>query len=101
MASVTLPALPARRSSDLSRAVTSIAGVMLAPATVLVGCTVNTSVPALPAVMLKPELVPVRSELHTARVQPLRDFVSRLLPDKANPPVAAWVAVLDKTPPDG
>jgi len=36
---------------------------MLAPETVLVGCTVNTSVPALPAVMVKPALVPVRLPL--------------------------------------
>src|SRR5437763_1682468 len=42
-----------------SRAVTSTAGVMLPPATVLVGCTVNTRVAAVPAVTLNAELVPV------------------------------------------
>jgi len=59
MASVTLPVNPVAVLPFASRAVTSTAGVMLAPATVLVGCTVNTSVPALPAVMLKAVLVPV------------------------------------------
>src|SRR2546425_189721 len=63
MASVTLPVNPVAVLPFASRAVTSTAGAMLAPATVLVGCTVNTSVPALPAVMLKPALGPVRPPL--------------------------------------
>src|SRR5205807_7296915 len=54
MASVTLPVNPVAVFPFASWAVTSTAGVMLPPATVLVGCTVNTRVAALPAVMLKP-----------------------------------------------
>ena len=63
MASVTLPVNPVAVFPFASWAVTSTAGVMLAPATVLVGCTVNTRVAALPAVMLKPALVPARLPL--------------------------------------
>src|SRR5438046_9949757 len=63
MARVTLPVKPVAVFPFASRAVTSIAGVMLAPATVLVGCTVNTRVAALPAVTLQPELVPARLPL--------------------------------------
>src|SRR3989442_109609 len=63
IASVTLPVNPVAVFPFASWAVTSTAGAMLAPATVLVGCTVNTSVAALPAVMLKPALVPARLPL--------------------------------------
>src|SRR5207253_1414158 len=59
MASVTLPVNPVAVFPFASWAVTSTAGAMLAPATVLVGCTVNTRVAALPAVMLNAALVPV------------------------------------------
>src|SRR2546422_977989 len=57
--SVTLPVNPVTVFPFASWAVTSTAGAMLAPATVLVGCTVNTRVAALPAVMLNAALVPV------------------------------------------
>src|SRR5207253_1847070 len=63
MASVTLPVNPVAVLPLASRAVTSTAGVIAPPATVLVGCTVNTRVAALPAVMLKPALVPARLPL--------------------------------------
>src|SRR5436190_17131474 len=56
MARVTLPVKAVAVFPFASRAVTSTAGVMLPPATVLVGCTENTRVAALPAVMLKPVL---------------------------------------------
>jgi len=59
IARVTLPVKPVAVLPFASRAVTSTAGVMLPPATVLVGCTVNTSVAAVPAVILKAVLVPV------------------------------------------
>src|SRR5438309_3083715 len=59
MASVTLPVNPVAVLPFASRAVTSTAGAMLAPATVLVGCTVNTRVAAVPAVTLNAALVPV------------------------------------------
>src|SRR5947199_82882 len=67
-ARVTFPVNPVAVFLLASRAVTCTAGVIVAPAVVLVGCTVNTSVPALPAVMLKPELVPVRVPLPAVRV---------------------------------
>src|SRR6266550_6101806 len=86
VASVTLPVNPVAVLLLASRAVTctagviaapadvvlgctentscvAVPGVMLPPATVLVGCTVNTRVAALPAVMLKPALVPARLPL--------------------------------------
>src|SRR5438094_764778 len=63
MASVTLPVNPIADRKCAVQAMTSVVGVRLGPATVLVGCTVNTSVPALPAVMLKPALAPVRPPL--------------------------------------
>src|SRR2546423_1554444 len=56
-ASVASPANPVALLPFASRAVTSSAGVILAPAAVLVGCTVNTRVAALPAVMLNAVLV--------------------------------------------
>src|SRR5438034_602391 len=59
IASVTLPVNPVTVFPFASWAVTSTAGAMLAPATVLVGCTVNTSVAAVPAVILNAVLVPV------------------------------------------
>src|SRR6266513_2038821 len=59
MARVTVPVKPVAVFPFASRAVTSTAGVMLPPATVLVGCTVNTRVAALPAVTLNAVLVPV------------------------------------------
>src|SRR3989441_121583 len=101
MASVTLPVNAVAVFPFASRAVTSMAGVMLAPATVLVGCTVNTSVPALPAVMLKPELIPVRLPLLAVRVYPVPVLSIDSPGNVATPPDAAWVAVPDKTPPDG
>src|SRR2546425_992667 len=72
MASVTLPVKPVAVLPFASRAVTSIAGVMLAPATVLVGCTVNTRVAAVPAVILNAVLVPVAGPVALAvRVYPV------------------------------
>src|SRR6266550_2179991 len=59
MASVTLLVNPVAVFPFASWAVTSTAGAMLPPATVLVGCTVNTSVAAVPAVILNAVLVPV------------------------------------------
>src|SRR5437762_2871141 len=59
IATVIFPVNPVAVFPLASWAVTSTAGVMLAPATVLVGCTVNTSVAAVPAVILNAVLVPV------------------------------------------
>src|SRR5437870_12519274 len=98
MASVTLPVKPVAVLPFASRAVTSIAGVMLAPATVLVGCTVNTSVPALPAVMLKPALAPVRPPLLAVSRSEERRVGNESRERVATPPDPAWVAVADKAP---
>src|SRR5437762_2396279 len=60
-ATVTWPAQPAAASPFRSRAVTCSAGVIAAPAAVLVGWTVNPSCVAAPAVMLNgAEVVPLR-----------------------------------------
>src|SRR5256884_9708833 len=59
MASVTLPVNPVAVLLLASRAVTSTAGVMPPPAAVVLGCTENTSVAALPAVVLKAAQLPV------------------------------------------
>src|SRR6266576_1691892 len=56
-ASVTLPVNPVAVLPCASRAVTCTAGVIGAPAVVLVGWTVNASCAAVPGVMLKPALV--------------------------------------------
>src|SRR5712691_6986284 len=57
IAAVTLPVNPVAVLPSASRAVTCTAGVIVAPAVVLVGCTVNTSWLAVPAATLKPALV--------------------------------------------
>src|SRR2546422_11346203 len=51
--SVTLPVNPVATLPNASRAVTSTAGVMVAAAAVLVGCTVNTSCDAAAGGVLK------------------------------------------------
>ena len=59
MASVTLPVNPVAVLLLASRAVTCTAGVIVAPAVVLLGYTENTSCVAVPAVILNAVLVPV------------------------------------------
>src|SRR6266480_3754546 len=59
MASVTLPVNPVAVLLLASRAVTCTAGVIAAPADVVLGCTENTSCVAVPAVILNAVLVPV------------------------------------------
>src|ERR1051325_5882429 len=57
IARVTAPANPVATLPNASRAVTSTAGVMVSPATVVVGWTVNTSCDAAAGVMVKVRLV--------------------------------------------
>src|SRR5438445_10019977 len=64
MASVTLPVNPVAVLLLASSAVTCTAGVIAAPADVLLGCTENTSCVAVPAVMLNAVLV--GSEAHAS-----------------------------------
>src|SRR5882724_9952626 len=102
MASVTLPVNPVAVFPFASWAVTSTAGAMLAPATVLVGCTVNTSVAAVPAVILNAALVPVAGPVALAvSVYPVPTLSIDRPVNVATPPDAAWVAVPDNAPPDG
>src|SRR5207244_13343019 len=56
-ATVTVPVNPVAVFPCASCAVTWTAGVIAAPAVVLLGCTLNTSWLAVPAVILKPPLV--------------------------------------------
>src|SRR6266550_2528192 len=59
--SVTPPVNPVARLPKESYAVTSTAGVMVAPAVVVVGCTVNTSWDAAAGEIVKVRLVTPRS----------------------------------------
>src|SRR5438046_10218104 len=59
IATVTFPVNPVAVLLLASSAVTCTAGVIAAPADVLLGCTENTSCVAVPAVILNAALVPV------------------------------------------
>jgi hypothetical protein len=85
-----------------SRAVTWIAGVIVAPAASLVGCTVNASWVADDDVMSKATLVACVSPDAVARnVYPV-PALSMLSPEKmATPATAPTVVVPDRTPPAG
>src|SRR2546430_10340661 len=75
IASVTLPVNPVATLPKASRAVTSTAGVMVAPAVVLVGCTVNTSWDAAAGEIVNVRLVTPRSPAdEKVRVQPVPTF---------------------------
>src|SRR5437773_11145217 len=100
MASVTLPVKAVAVLPFASRAVTSTAGVILPPATVLVGCTVNTRVAALPAVILNAVLVPVAGPVALAVRVYAVPKIGRASPrEVAAPPEAARAAVQERTPP--
>src|SRR5437762_610578 len=68
IATVTFPVNPVAVFPLASWAVTWTAGVIAAPAVVVLGCTAKTSWVAAPAVMLNPALVPVRPPLLTPSV---------------------------------
>src|SRR5438046_6014538 len=65
-ARVTFPVNPVAVLLLASRAVTCTAGVIVAPAVVLLGCTENTSCVAVPAVILNTALVPVAAPVALA-----------------------------------
>src|SRR5919108_3953754 len=65
-ATVMLPVKPVAVFPCASWVVTCTAGVIAAPAAVLVGCTLNTSCVAVPAVMLKAALAAVAKPLALA-----------------------------------
>src|SRR5205814_2028154 len=100
MASVTLPVNPVAVLPLASWAVTSTAGVILAPAAVLVGSTDNTRLEALTAVVLSVGLVVLPAPV-AVRVSPVPPYSTAFPANVATPPDAAWVAVPDKAPPDG
>src|SRR5216117_1829830 len=85
-----------------SWAVIWTAGVISAPAVVVLGCTENTNCVAVPAVILNAVLVPVTGPGALAvSVYPVPTLSIDRPVNVATPPDAAWVAVPDKAPPDG
>jgi len=117
IASVTEPVKPVAVLPFASRAVTAIAGAMLAPAVAFVGCAVNTSCVAAPGTMLKVALanpptspvavadsvypVPTLSMLNVENVAEPPDAVTVFVPERAAPafpvpPVIATVIALAK-----
>src|SRR5262245_15992571 len=81
---------------------TATAGVMAAPATVLLGWTVIASRAAAPAVMSNAALVaPVRPADDAASVYPAPTLSIDRLANVATPPTAARVRVPDSVPPPG
>src|SRR5947209_6005903 len=100
MASVTLPVNPVAVLLLASRAVTCTAGVIVAPADVVLGSTENTSCVAVPAVMLNAVLVALPAPVAVS-VYPVPTLSIDSPANVATPPDAAWVAVPDKAPPDG
>src|SRR5881392_4422 len=102
IASVTFPVNPVAVLLLASSAVTCTAGVIAAPADVVLGCTENTSCVAVPAVILNAVLVPVAGPVALAvRVYAVPTLLIDSPANVATPPDAACVAVPDKAPPDG
>src|SRR6266566_5112755 len=102
MASVTVPVKPVAVLLLASSAVTCTAGVIAAPAVVVLGCTENTNCVAVPAVILNAVLVPVTGPGALAvSVYPVPTLSIDSPANVATPPDAAWVAVPDKAPPAG
>src|SRR5438309_2370606 len=97
IASVTLPANPVATLPNVSHAVTSTAGVMVAAAAVLVGCTVNTSRDAAAGVMLKVALVTPRSpSAEKLSVYPVPTLSIDKSENVASPPTAATVVAPER-----
>src|SRR5213078_3246977 len=93
IATVTFPVNPVAVLPLPSCAVTCTAGVIAAPATVVVGWTLNTSAVAVPAVMLNAVLVALPAPVAA---------LSMLKSGKvATPLTAVWVLVPDSAPPPG
>src|SRR5205809_1078880 len=93
-ATVTLPVKAGSVLPSASSAVTCKAGVIDAPAAVLVGWTVNISCVAVPGVMVNAQLVvPVAPVALAARVQPVPTLLSPS-PGRAAPPASADTALV-------
>src|SRR5205814_1448674 len=100
IATVTFPVNPVAVLLLASSAVTCTAGVIVAPADVVLGCTENTSCVAVPAVMLNAVLVALPAPVAVS-VYPIPTLSIDSPANVATPPDAACVAVPDKAPPDG
>src|SRR3989442_8757419 len=102
LASVPLPANPVATLPNVPPAVPSTAGVMVAAAAVLVGCTVNTSRDAAAGVMLKVALVTPRSpSAEKLSVYPVPTLSIDKSENVASPPTAATVVAPERGPPPG
>src|SRR6266853_1652972 len=100
MASVTLPVNPVAVFPCASRAVTCTGGVIVAPAVVLVGCTVNATCPAVPGVTSKPALVAGLTPLAAAlSVYPVPALSTLKEENVAVPATAATLVVPPNVPP--
>src|SRR5205809_413468 len=100
IATVMFPVNPVAVLPLPSWAVTWTAGVIAAPATAVVGCTENPNCVAVPAVMLKAELVVLLAPVAVS-VYPV-SALSMLSPaNVATPATAAWVSVLPSPPSPG
>src|SRR6266566_4025460 len=100
IATVTFSVNPVAVLLLASSAVTCTAGVIAAPADVVLGCTENTSCVAVPAVILNAVLVALPAPV-AVRVYPVPALSIDSPANVATPPDAACVAVPDKAPPDG
>src|SRR5216117_401113 len=101
MATVTLPPNAVAVFPWASCAVTCTAGVIAAPAVVLVGGTVNASCVAAPGVTLKAALVCVSPAAPAVRVYALPTLLMLNPGNAATPPTAATVVVPARVPPPG
>src|SRR5438046_2657947 len=100
IATVTFPVNPVAVLLLASSAVTCTAGVIAAPADVVLGCTENTSCVAVPAVILNAVLVVLPAPVAVS-VYPVPTLSIDSPANVATPPDAACVAVPDKAPPAG
>src|SRR2546429_115000 len=100
IATVTFPVNPVAVLLLASSAVTCTAGVIAAPADVVLGSTEKTSCVAVPAVILNAVLVALPAPVAVS-VYPVPTLSIDSPANVATPPDAAWVAVPDKAPPDG
>ncbi len=102
IATVTLPANPVALLPRASRAVTWTAGVIAAPAEVVVGSTVNASAVAGPGATLNDALAtPASPGALAASAYPVPARLMLRLEKVATPPTAATVAAPDSVPPFG
>jgi hypothetical protein len=101
IATVTRPPNCAAVLPSASRTVTWTAGVIVAPAPVPVGCTLNRSVAGVPATMLNALLALFRLPEVAASRYPVPVLSIESVLNVATPPIAATVAVPVRVPPPG